>query len=87
MKPATVRPFLPRSINRRWVCPRRNYALNAPGAPTLQVFNHNVKQLQRERSASDIEASRSVDYLRDEVASRLCERLLVWAPWSRSAYN
>ena len=43
----------------------------------LQVFNDNTKQLQRERAAADVEASRRVDYLRDEVASRLCERLLV----------
>lgn len=43
----------------------------------LQVFHDNTKQLQRERAAADAEASRKVDYLRDEVASRLCERLLV----------
>ncbi|MCJ1452716.1 hypothetical protein MMC28_003059 [Mycoblastus sanguinarius] len=47
-----------------------------PGAPMLQVFNDNTKHLQRERAASDIETSRRVDYLRDEVAARLCERLL-----------
>ena len=43
----------------------------------LQVFNDNTKHLQRERAAADVEASRQVDYLRDEVASRLCDRLLV----------
>ena len=43
----------------------------------LQVFNSNTKQLQRERAALDDEGSRRVDYLRDEVAIRLCERLLV----------
>lgn len=43
----------------------------------LQVFNSNTKHLQRERAASDVEGSRKVDYLRDEVAVRLCERLLV----------
>ncbi|KAK3174217.1 hypothetical protein OEA41_001461 [Lepraria neglecta] len=42
----------------------------------LQVFNDQIKHLQRERAASDAEASRRVDYLRDEVATRLCERLL-----------
>ena len=46
----------------------------------LQVFNDNTKYLQRERAAADVEASRSVDYLRDEVADRLCERLLVRSP-------
>ena len=43
----------------------------------LQVFNSNTKYLQKERAASDAEASRKVDYLRDEVAARLCDRLLV----------
>lgn len=52
--------------------------ISTPGAtPSLQVFNDNVKQIQRERSAVNAEASREVDYLRDEIASRLCERLLV----------
>lgn len=46
----------------------------------LQVFNDNSKHLQRERAAADVEGSRKVDYLRDEVASRLCERLLVSSP-------
>lgn len=45
----------------------------------LQVFNSNTKHLQRERAASHAEDSRNVDYLRDEVAVRLCERLLVSA--------
>lgn len=43
----------------------------------LQVFNDNAKYLQRERAVIDAEASRRVDYLRDEVATRLSERLLV----------
>lgn len=45
------------------------------------VFNRKTKWLQRERAASDVETSRRADYLRDEVAGRLCERLLVsWNP-------
>jgi hypothetical protein len=55
----------------------RKYAIQAPGAPTLEVFNRQSKWLQKERSASDREASRNVDYLRDEAAFRLSERLLV----------
>lgn len=75
MKPASLRPFLPRpAIRRRLLHLSRHYAV---GAPMLQVFNDNTKQLQRERAAADVEGSRKVDYLRDEVASRLCERLLV----------
>ncbi|KAL9118400.1 MAG: hypothetical protein Q9187_005056 [Circinaria calcarea] len=42
----------------------------------LQVFNRNTKFLQKERAATDVENSRKVDYLKEEVASRLCERLL-----------
>lgn len=55
----------------------RSYAVQAPGAPSFNVFDRQVKYLQRERAASDVELSRTVDTLRDEIASRLCERLLV----------
>ena len=51
----------------------RCYAAKAPGTP----FNENHKWLQRERAAANPETSRQVDALRDEVAFRLCERLLV----------
>lgn len=54
-----------------------DYATQTPGSLTLQVFSSATKHRQRERSASNPEASRRVDYLRDEVATRLCERLLV----------
>ncbi|OBT82173.1 hypothetical protein VE02_09186 [Pseudogymnoascus sp. 03VT05] len=60
-------PFTPRT---------RTYAVQAPGAPTLQVFNSHVKHLQKERAASKPEQSREVDYLRDEIATRLADRLL-----------
>ena len=56
---------------------KRGYAIQAPGGPGLQVFNRKTKWLQRERSGAKAEESRKVDYLRDEVASRLSERLLV----------
>lgn len=55
----------------------RGYATQTPSPLTLQVFNAATKHQQRERAASDAETSRRVDYLRDEVAGRLCERLLV----------
>ena len=53
------------------------HASSTSAAPSLEVFNNRVKQLQRERSVIEVEASRKVEYLRDEVAARLCERLLV----------
>lgn len=56
---------------------RRSYAFTAAGAPTFQVFNRRTKWLQKERAASNPEVSRQADYLKDEVAARLCERLLV----------
>ncbi len=56
---------------------KRSYAVQNPSPLTLQVFNAVTKHQQRERAASNAEASRRVDYLRDEVATRLCERLLV----------
>lgn len=57
-------------------CSRRSYAVQSPGAPTVEVFNPRVKWLHKERAASDTDHSRRVDYLRDEVAARLCDRLL-----------
>ena len=43
----------------------------------MEIFSNQHKWMQKERAAANTEASRSVDYLRDEVASRLCERVLV----------
>jgi NADH dehydrogenase [ubiquinone] 1 alpha subcomplex assembly factor 5 len=43
----------------------------------MEIFSNQHKWMQKERAAANTEASRSVDYLRDEVASRLCERILV----------
>ena len=43
----------------------------------MEIFSNQQKWMQKERAAASVEASRSVDYLRDEVASRLCERVLV----------
>ena len=77
MRPATLRPFLPRPAIRRRVCFARSYALQTPGNPTLEIFNRNTKYLQKERAGGNAERSRQVDYLKDEVALRLSERLLV----------
>lgn len=65
-------PFL-----RRIAANSRGYAIQTPGNPTLEVFNRKSKCLQKDRAGSNIERSRDVDYLKDEVASRLSERLLV----------
>ena len=54
----------------------RSYAIQAGGAPIAEVFDARTKWLHKERAAADAEHSRQVDYLRDEVAVRLCDRLL-----------
>ncbi|GAB0133911.1 hypothetical protein EsDP_00002305 [Epichloe bromicola] len=55
---------------------RRWYAVHSSGAPRFQVFNRRTKWLQKERAASKPEQSRQADYLKDEVAIRVSERLL-----------
>jgi|SRR5690242_5100567 len=78
MNTLSIRAFIP-PLTRRGLPLRaiRCYAVQAPGAPTLEIFSNQHKWMQKERAAADVETSRSVDYLRDEVASRLCERVLV----------
>lgn len=54
--------------------------LNPNTVGPYQVFDRRAKRLQKDRSAlrDDGERSRTVDYVRDEVADRLIERLMVW---------
>lgn len=56
---------------------RRPYAVASSAAPRFQVFNRRTKWLQKERSGANVEAGRQADYLKDEVAMRVAERLLV----------
>jgi len=60
---------------------RRAYASvsNANINQPFAVFDRNMKRIQRDRAASrnEGEDSRVVDYLRNEVADRMIERLLV----------
>lgn len=84
------RPALrsPRIYNRRTPsytlspsCPsRRTYASQTPGNPVMEIFNRKTKHLQKDRAARNVEESRKTDYIKDEVAMRLCERLLVYLP-------
>lgn len=53
---------------------RRQYSA-APQA--FQVFDRKVKCMQKDRAASNVEESRTVDYLKDEIAARVADRLLV----------
>ncbi|KAF2226067.1 S-adenosyl-L-methionine-dependent methyltransferase [Elsinoe ampelina] len=54
----------------------RSYAVQAPGQPAASVFNTEQKTIQRSRAALNAPLSRQVDYLRDEIATRLVTRLL-----------
>jgi hypothetical protein len=63
---------------------RRSYAsvssgLNPNSVGPFQVFDRTAKTLQKDRSATfeNGERSRTVDYVREEVADRMIERLLV----------
>ncbi|KAF2772958.1 S-adenosyl-L-methionine-dependent methyltransferase [Teratosphaeria nubilosa] len=69
----TLPRHLPRSLESSQ---RRAYAISAGGSPIAEVFDSRTKWLHRERFAADPAQSRQVDYLRDEVAARLCNRLL-----------
>ncbi|CEI64523.1 unnamed protein product [Fusarium venenatum] len=60
----------------RPIANQRFYAVQAAGAPRFQVFNRRTKWLQKERAGMNAEESRETDYLKDEVAIRLSERLL-----------
>ncbi|KAF2729202.1 S-adenosyl-L-methionine-dependent methyltransferase [Polyplosphaeria fusca] len=77
MNVLSIRAFIP-PLTRRCLSlpPTRRYAVQAPGAPTMDIFSHSHKWMQKERAAANTESSRNVDYLRDEAASRLCERLM-----------
>lgn len=80
--PAARRRVVPFSISASSIIPnstsRRGYAVQSGGKPVFDVFNRRAKWLQKERAAANVEASRQADYLKDEVAIRLCERLLVY---------
>lgn len=43
----------------------------------FHIFNRDVKRMQKDRAASNVEQSRTVDYLKDEIAARVADRLLV----------
>jgi NADH dehydrogenase [ubiquinone] 1 alpha subcomplex assembly factor 5 len=52
---------------------------NPHGLGHYEIFDRSAKQLQKDRAAAldSGTRSRTVDYVRDEVADRMMERLLV----------
>lgn len=54
-------------------------SFNPTSVGPFQVFDRNAKRMQKDRAASreDGTRSRTVDYVREEIADMLIERLLV----------
>ncbi|TKA30976.1 hypothetical protein B0A50_01944 [Salinomyces thailandicus] len=71
-----TRSLRPSLFSRLSTIAQRSYAISAGGAPIASVFSNPTKHQHRERAALDPHQSRQVDYLRDQVATRLCDRLL-----------
>ncbi|KAI0065953.1 S-adenosyl-L-methionine-dependent methyltransferase [Artomyces pyxidatus] len=62
----------------RYLASVSSSSINPTSVGPFQVFDRNVKRLQKDRAASHDggERSRTVDYVRDEVAERMIERFL-----------
>ncbi|GAB5589183.1 hypothetical protein Unana1_04083 [Umbelopsis nana] len=61
--------------------PCRGYAIVPPSTPGpeaagFQVFHRDAKRQQKDRAAANVTDSRVVDYLKDEIAARVADRLL-----------
>lgn len=68
------------------MCTKRSFAvaagpssLNSSASAVYQVFDRNAKRMQKRRAATKDagQASRTVEYVRNEVADRMMERFLV----------
>ncbi len=78
MRPILTRAHAPSSLLRaRRPTLGRGLAFQAAGPPIVDVFHRHTKWLQKKSATANAEASRQADYLRDEVATRLCERPFV----------
>ncbi|CAG8451743.1 13033_t:CDS:2 [Funneliformis caledonium] len=70
---------LSQKFNSPYIKNIKNYATTAKQQPepsVYMVFNREMKRIQRDRASMDVENSRQVDYLKDEVAYRIVDRLL-----------
>ncbi|KAG0262804.1 hypothetical protein DFQ27_002117 [Actinomortierella ambigua] len=63
-------------IARAWYSSAGTASPRSTAPAPFQVFDRNVKRMQRDRAARDVETSRMVDYVKDEVAFRVVDRLL-----------
>ncbi|KAI8343200.1 S-adenosyl-L-methionine-dependent methyltransferase [Chlamydoabsidia padenii] len=55
---------------------RQSYSTVSSAPMAFQVFDRQVKKKQKDRAAAHKDQSRLVDYLKDEVAARVSDRLL-----------
>lgn len=76
-RPALAR--LPRNNIRSLAAVSSSSPPNPHSVGPFQVFDRNAKRLQKDRAVERDAgvSSRTVDYVRDEVADRMMERLLV----------
>ncbi|KAM3579419.1 hypothetical protein VKS41_008277 [Umbelopsis sp. WA50703] len=61
--------------------PTRHYAIVPPVTPGpeaagFQVFHRDTKRKQKDRAAINVTESRVTDYLKDEIAARVADRIL-----------
>ncbi|PSR92218.1 hypothetical protein PHLCEN_2v4748 [Hermanssonia centrifuga] len=70
--------FSSKHILRSFASVSSSSSLNPNSVGPFQVFDRKAKVLQKDRAVSkdNGETSRTVDYVRDEVADRVIERLL-----------
>jgi NADH dehydrogenase [ubiquinone] 1 alpha subcomplex assembly factor 5 len=54
----------------------RHFASQSSSGGMPAIFNRRVKELQRTRAVAEADANRESDYLKDEVANRIVDRLL-----------
>ena len=68
-----------RHLNRRYASTSSSSPLGGHTLSPFRLFNRDAKRMQKDRAAArDLGMrSRTVDYVRDEVADRLLERVLV----------
>ena len=75
-----IRKYSPRNYARSYaVISSSSPILNTNAVGPYQVFDRHAKMIQRDRAAlrEQGKRSRTVDYVRDEVAERMLERFLV----------
>lgn len=81
--PSSLRSLASASGRRAFAAPTSTPrpSASSPGAAFI-VFDRQAKLEQRNRAASDPERSRLTDYVKDQVAGNMVDRLLVsTAPW------